>query len=103
MTKTYSFSSGQSGLVFIGITVGCIFGAILSIVVDHVVTTKANTTQPGAPMEPEHHLRGAILGNLVMPGALFWFAWTARPGVHWIVNIIASGFFDCANILIFVH
>ncbi|KAB8070003.1 hypothetical protein BDV29DRAFT_160852 [Aspergillus leporis] len=53
-------------------------------------------------MEPEHHLRGAILGNLVMPGALFWFAWTARPGVHWIVNIIASGFFDCANILIFV-
>ncbi|KAF7595576.1 hypothetical protein BBP40_005611 [Aspergillus hancockii] len=99
---TYGFSPGQSGLVFIGIAVGCIVGAILCIIVDHVVTKKAQATRPGVPMEPEQRLWGAMLGSLVMPGALFWFAWTARPGVHWIVSIIASGFFGCANILIFV-
>ena len=32
---------------------------------------------------------------------LFWFAWTARPDVHWISPVVAEGFFSCGNLLIF--
>ena len=100
---TYGFSQGQSGLVFAGIAVGCIVGAIASILVDRWTYRHHQTAQQGASSKPEQRLWGAMLGSPLMPGALFWFAWTARPGVHWMVSIIASAFFGCANILIFVR
>ena len=37
----------------------------------------------------------------MFPISMFWFAWTARPDIHWISPIIAEGFFSCGNLLIF--
>lgn len=96
---TYGFTPGQSGLVFFSIAVGCIVGATLSIIVDKYARTK----QPGASGEPEQQLWGAMLGSFAMPASLFWFAWTARSGVHWMVSIVAAGVFGCSNIMIFVR
>ena len=33
---------------------------------------------------------------------LFWFAWTNGPSVHWVVSIIASGFFATGLVLVFL-
>lgn len=96
---TYGFTSGQSGLVFLSIAVGCIAGAIVSIIVDQYAQAK----QSGASAEPEKRLWGAMLGSFAMPAALFWFAWTARSDVHWMVSIVAAGVFGCSNIMIFVR
>ena len=96
---TYEFSSGQSGLVFLSVAVGCIVGAILSILIDR----HAQAGQLGTPGQPEQRLWGAMLGSFLMPAALFWFAWTVRPGVHWMASVVAAGVFGCSNILIFVR
>ena len=38
----------------------------------------------------------------MLPISLFWFGWTARRGVHWIVPIIAGFPFGCSMMLLFV-
>lgn len=93
---TYGFTPGQSGLVFLGVAVGCVVGGVVSILIGEAALAKKDASCP------ERWLWGALFGGPIMPAALFWFAWTARPGVHWIVSIIAAGFFGCSNICIFV-
>ncbi|KAK7221364.1 hypothetical protein V2G26_009367 [Clonostachys chloroleuca] len=51
---------------------------------------------------PEARLPPAIVGSVFVTVGLFWFAWTNCPGVHWIVSIIASGFFAAGMVLVFV-
>ncbi|CAG7916157.1 unnamed protein product [Penicillium olsonii] len=99
---TYDFTPGQSGLVLIGIAVGCVLGGTVLVLLDaytmklHV--RKLNTAAP----PPERMLWGAMIGGPFMAASLFWFAWTARPGIHWISSIIATGLFGFSNILVFV-
>ncbi|KAL2855983.1 major facilitator superfamily domain-containing protein [Aspergillus pseudoustus] len=103
--KVYGFSPGQSGLVFIAVAIGCILGAALLILIDQLVHTKHKLRHghhSDTPLPPELRLCGAMVGSPLMPIALFWFAWTARPGVHWTAPIFATALFGCANILIFV-
>ncbi|KAJ5456499.1 hypothetical protein N7530_011773 [Penicillium desertorum] len=101
-STTYNFTPGESGLVLIGIAVGCALGGIFLILLDsytlkqHIFKYK-NVTPP-----PERMLWGAMIGGPLMASALFWFAWTARPGIHWISSIVATGLFGFSNILVFV-
>ncbi|KAH7205377.1 major facilitator superfamily domain-containing protein [Fusarium redolens] len=96
--NVYSFSSGQTGLVFLSIAIGCVAGAVLYIIIDHRVHKRKGDVYS----DPEQRLWGAMYGSILMPAALFWFAWTARPGVHWMASIVAAGLFGCSNLLIFV-
>ncbi|EXM12588.1 MFS transporter superfamily [Fusarium oxysporum f. sp. vasinfectum] len=96
--NVYSFSSGQTGLVFLSIAIGCVAGAVLYIIIDHRVHKRKGNVYS----DPEQRLWGAMYGSILMPAALFWFAWTARPGVHWMASIVAAGLFGCSNLLIFV-
>jgi MFS family permease len=101
-STTYGFSPGQCGLVFIGIPVGCVVGATALILIDSYTLTRHRARYQDALPPPERLLWGAMLGGPLMPAALFWFAWTARPGVHWMSSIMATALFGCSNILIFV-
>ncbi|RTE70177.1 hypothetical protein BHE90_015433 [Fusarium euwallaceae] len=75
------WSVGVSGLAFIGTA---------------VVVAK------GGAAPPEARLPAAIVGSVFVTVGLFWFAWTNGLGVHWIVSIIASGFFAAGMVLVFV-
>ncbi len=50
----------------------------------------------GAEYEPEPELRlpPAMVGSVLVTVALFWFAWTTYPSVHWILPIIATVVFS---------
>ena len=93
---TYGFTPGQSGLVFLSVAFGCVVGVVISILIGKVAQEKKGASCP------ETRLLGALAGSPLMPAALLWFAWTARPGVHWVVSVLAAGLFGCSNILIFV-
>ncbi|KAJ3560579.1 hypothetical protein NPX13_g9254 [Xylaria arbuscula] len=49
--------------------------------------------------EPEFRLASSILGAVMVPIGLFWFAWTSLS--HWILPIIGSGIFGCGTLLVF--
>lgn len=38
---------------------------------------------------------------LIKSPGLFWFGWSARPSIHWIMPIIGSAFFSAGSILLF--
>lgn len=42
-----------------------------------------------------------MAGGILIPISMFWFGWTARESVHWIVPIIGSSLFAAGIFLLF--
>ncbi|KAL3964475.1 hypothetical protein ACCO45_001479 [Purpureocillium lilacinum] len=56
----------------------------------------------GGMAPPEARLPPALVGSILLPVGLFWFAWTNGNSVHWVVPIIGSGFFAAGIVLVFL-
>ena len=56
----------------------------------------------GGAAPPEARLPPAIIGSILIPVGLFWFAWTNSPSIHWVVSIIGTGFFAAGIVLVFL-
>jgi MFS family permease len=102
---TYGFSDEQAGLPFIAIGVGCIMTIPTMLLLDQIIYQRhyKRTTKDGRKgVAPEHRLYGAMVGSIGLPASLFWFAWTCRSSVHWVVPIIALVPFAWGNICVFI-
>ena len=101
----YGFNSGEAGLTFLAIGLGCIFGVITVIITDRLTYRKEHHTSHregrGGVVAPEHRLYPAMLGSLGLPIGLFWFAWTSRRDVHWISPVLAAIPFAWGNLCVF--
>ncbi|MCJ1285899.1 MFS siderochrome iron transporter 1 [Xylographa opegraphella] len=99
------WSEGVGGLAFVGIAIGMLGGVIYTIPDNKRYNraadqAKADGSSTGAP--PEARLPPAIIGCVLLPVGLFWFAWTNGPSVHWIVSIIATVPFGMGMVLVFL-
>lgn len=107
--QIYHFTTGDTGLVFIGIGVGIMLAGLTFIILDRVnyqPKARLQITHHGKDprsllLPPEKRVLPAIIGSICLPISLFWFAWTARASVHWIVPTIGTVFFGAGNILVF--
>jgi MFS family permease len=93
------WSAGVGGLPFIGVALG-MFVSIGYCIWDNarfarIVAEKGNAT-------PEDRLPPSIIGSVLLPVGLFWFAWTNGVNVHWIVPVVASAFFGAGLVLVFL-
>ena len=88
--SVYGFDDAEIGLAFIGILIGTLLAVVTYMVVDMTLYTKAKIHAPGGKPAPEERLYTAMLGSFGIPISMFWFGWTARTDVHWIVPIIAG-------------
>ncbi|KAK1691558.1 major facilitator superfamily transporter [Colletotrichum godetiae] len=94
------WSPGVGGLAFLGVAVGMIF-AVIYTGFDSRRYLKVSAAHGGfAP--PEARLPPSMVGACLLPIGLFWFAWTNGPEIHWVVSIIASGFFAAGLVLVFL-
>jgi hypothetical protein len=101
----YGFSISQVGLAFLAVGLGVALGVISAIVIDKIIYQKLHKqalAEGRTIVAPEHRLYAAMFGSIGIPIGLFWFAWTSRHSVHWIVPILASIPFAWGNISIFV-
>ncbi|KAH7114018.1 major facilitator superfamily domain-containing protein, partial [Dactylonectria macrodidyma] len=98
----YQFSIEESGLVFLSIVIGCILGLVTVILCDALLYRKQATNYPLHQIPPEHRLYPAMIGSIGLPIGLFWFAWTARPGVSWASRASAMIIFAWGNLCVFV-
>lgn len=91
---------GIGGLAFIGIAVGMMV-AVTSTMFDNRRYKRA-VEAGGGMAPPEARLHPSILGSVLLPVGLFWFAWTSGPEMHWSVPIIGSAFFAAGIVLVFL-
>lgn len=87
----YGFNLWQTGLAFLGIFVGML-AASATNPIWHSLYQRLLQRNRGTP-EPEMWLLPAVMGAVLVPTGLFWFAWTSYPQIHWMVPIVGSGVF----------
>lgn len=87
---SYGFGTLQTGLVQLAISVGAVIATVINPYQDSLYLKSAarNKERPGKPI-PEARLYLAVPGSLLFTAGLFWYGWTCRPGIHWIVPTIA--------------
>ncbi|WVQ81567.1 hypothetical protein IAT38_003691 [Cryptococcus sp. DSM 104549] len=96
------WSPGIAGLAFFSITIGAILA--LSLIIFYVNPLYArNLKKEGGYLPPEARLPSGILGAVLLPAGLFWFAWTGTPvSIHWIVPVIGSVLIGAGIVLVFL-
>ena len=103
--QIYHFNTGEGGLVFLGIGIGVVLGTFIAILIDRMVyrkkTLKKQAQGDFTPLLPEERLYAAMLGSCLLPIGLFWFAWTSRADIHWIVPVLGTIPFGIGNFLVF--
>ena len=92
----YSFNLGEVGLAFLGLLVG----STLALPPMFYYLRYLLVPNASGEIRPEKRLPPAMVGAFLVPISLFMFGWTARASVHWIVPILASGFFGIAIVTI---
>ena len=98
--EIYGFSLGMQGLAFIGILLGAIFVMIPFFYYNYkYVEPQFN---PNGELRPEIRLQPAMVGAFFLPICLFWFGWTSRVSIHWIVPIIGTSLFSVGEFLLFM-
>ncbi|KAL7946945.1 major facilitator superfamily domain-containing protein [Trichoderma barbatum] len=103
--KTYHFNSHQNGLVFIALGIGTLLATMTNVLCDRFIYQKkcseARERGETGIIPPEQRLYPALMGSLGVAVGLFWFAWTARPDIHWISPVLALIPFNWGNLCIF--
>lgn len=85
----YGFNLWQTGLAFLGIFVGML-AASATNPIWHSVYQRLLQRNRGIP-EPEMWLLPAVIGAVLVPTGLLWFAWTIYLQIRWMVPIVGSG------------
>ena len=88
------------GLAFLGI-LGGVF-VTLPLYFTYIYLVEEKMYDENGEMKPEKRMRVAIFASLLCPISLFWFGWSSRADVHWIVPIIGSSLFPMSAMLLFV-
>lgn len=80
---------GVGALPFLGITLGVLTGVSIIVYTSQTRFKRKMIANGGKPI-PEERLLPMILGAILLPIGLFWFAWTSSPSVHWAAQVLAG-------------
>lgn len=88
-TQIYGESVSIGSLNYLSFTVGMGIGAQGGTrLADHMY--QALKTKNGGVARPEFRLPVLCLGACIVPIGLFWYAWSARADIHWIMPFVPS-------------
>ncbi|KAF5676591.1 MFS DHA1 multidrug resistance [Fusarium heterosporum] len=98
-TELYGFSLGITGLAYLGILCG------VFVVLPPFVWYQHKYIEPkfndDGELKPEWRLPPSFVGAFCIPICLFWFGWSSRADIHWIVPIIGTSWFTIGAFLLF--
>lgn len=97
--STYGFSSGISGLAYIGLGVGNVLGLLVfTFTSDKYVQKRAAQ----GLLQPEDRLPLLLVSTTISGAGLFWYGWSAKAHTHWIVPILGSSLVGVGNMFFFM-
>lgn len=91
----------MSGLSFVGVMVGQILASFCYIYLD-LLYRRDLKKSPNGILPAEARLIPALIGAVLLPVGLFWFAWTNYGSIHWSVSLIGSSFFGLGEVMMFI-
>lgn len=97
--EIYGFNLGEEGLAFVGILVGAF--VVVPFFFLYLWKVQEPQFNENGEIAPEKRLPPAFVGAFCIPICLFWFGWTSRESIHWIVPIVGSSFFTIGAFLLF--
>jgi hypothetical protein len=97
----YGFTTGQQGLVFLSIALGCMIGFAAVVIIDRRTYPALQAKHGVGMVPPEYRLYGAMLGCVCNPISLFWFGWAADRGAYWLNPVVAAVPFAMGNIMVY--
>lgn len=98
----YGFSVQQAGLAFIAAIVGALLAALMSIMIDRIVSPRQYQNSNNGPIRFEYRLWPAMIGVFFVMASLFWIGWTASPTISWQSPVIGTMLFVWGNLSIVV-
>lgn len=98
----YHWGPGFSGLAFVGIGIGVIF-SFLTAGYSNKIYLRLKEKRNQGDVYPEGRLPLAIVAALLVPGSIFWFAWSGFARIHWIVPILSGVPFGWSMVVLFVR
>ncbi|KAK3613426.1 hypothetical protein LTR56_024104 [Elasticomyces elasticus] len=103
-STTYGFTEPQTGLVQTSVCVGELIGCLACIPQNAYYLRSAgrNRQTPGKPL-PEARLLLSVPASVFgLAAGLFWYGWTSRSSIPWIVPTVGLGFTGF-GIMIIIH
>lgn len=100
--SVYDFPLEHSGLVFLSIAIGCVFGLVTIMLCDILIYQKQDVKGLPSHVPPEYRLYLALIGSIGLPVGLFWFAWAARLDISWASPAATIIPFAWGNLCVFV-
>ncbi|KAJ8058258.1 hypothetical protein OCU04_012452 [Sclerotinia nivalis] len=97
--EIHGFSLGKEGLAFLGIFVGSL--VVIPPFFWYLKKFQEPKFDKNGNIKPEIRLQPAFVGAFCIPICLFWFGWTSKESIHWILPIIGSAFFSIGAFLLF--
>ncbi|KAF8861676.1 MFS general substrate transporter [Acephala macrosclerotiorum] len=95
------WATGISALPFLGLFLG-IVGCCMYIALDTKLRFNPMLIKSKKPFLPEARLPPMIVGSILLPIGLFWFAWTSNPNIHWAPQVVSGIFTGCGIFLVFL-
>jgi len=95
----YGFGLGEEGLAYLGILIGAL--AVIPPFFAYLYYYLEPQFDENGECQPEKRIIPSFVGAFCIPICLFWFGWTSRASIHWIVPIIGSSFFSIGTFLLF--
>ncbi|KAJ5141559.1 hypothetical protein N7526_002554 [Penicillium atrosanguineum] len=96
------WAPGLAGLSYCGIGTGTAIAVTLEPLIRRCIAMHPRDSMTGRPT-PEAAVFAVCVGSFLIPIGEFWFAWTARPPIHWIWPILAGLPFGIGNGLVFIY
>jgi MFS transporter, DHA1 family, multidrug resistance protein len=94
------WNAGVGELPLIGTVIGAVIGGAY-VFYDSAQYKKK--VLAGETRTPEDRLKVAMIGGILFPITMFWFAWTGNfNSIHWVVPTLAGVFLSTSILLIFV-
>ena len=95
----YDFNSEQIGLLYLGPGLGFLSAVWFLVPKIDTVYNKLAEKNKGRAL-PEYRLPLANIGSVLIPSALFGFAWTIEYRLQWAIPIVITFFYGIGQVLI---
>ncbi|KAK5106516.1 hypothetical protein LTS08_000635 [Lithohypha guttulata] len=96
----YNFNSEQIGLLYLAPGLGFILS--VRLIIPRIDTVYNQLTEKNnGKAKPEFRLPLANIGSVLVPIALFWFAWTVEYRLHWAICISATFVYGIGQVVMF--